>query len=539
MSDIDEKKIEGGVATETVTAEELLNADQIRVRELERKINADLDAKIAQNPDKMPSSIYFIIPNEFAERYCFYGITPILKNFFIFMVGYPKLEAAELYHTFKSVAYFTPLVGAAISDSFLNKYNTIISLSTVYALGVTLLAVFAKPGVLGTPPQIARWGPLMAIFMIAIGTGGIKPCVSAHGGDQFIDVQTYGLQKFYNYFYMAINAGAVITSFVSPLIKAKNCYGFYPAKGDCYSPAFALCAIVMILATVIFIVGKKYYRVVPSAGKFIPLELAKVGGVYVFNLFKGGAEHSYRETSRIFGEGLLIELFDLTKVFLVLLPAPIFWMAFDQNGSTWQDLGDQMNQANFLSSEIVNNAINPIFICLLAPIFANFLYPFMDRVFPKKFGLLQRMVVGMIFAGISFVVSALLQDRIDKTCKTVIIDDSEFCVSDEVHIGWQVLAYFIITIGEVLFSISGLNFTYTEVGKRMKSSCAAIWLLYVGIGNLLAVLLLDNTMGANPDYWTRPRFFYLVAGLCFASAVVQFVLSLFYTPKADRKTAHV
>ncbi|KAJ3203993.1 hypothetical protein HDU67_009820, partial [Dinochytrium kinnereticum] len=532
----EKEDLEGHLPTLNPSHEDILNADQIRVRDLERKLNAELDEQIAKNPEAMPKAIYFIIPNEFAERYCFYGITPILKNFFIFMVGYKPLEASQIYHTFKMVAYFTPLIGAAVSDSFLNKYNTIVSLSFVYTLGVVLLSVFAVPGVLGQPPHIARWGPLLAIFLIAFGTGGIKPCVSSHGGDQFIDIQTYGLQKFYNYFYMSINAGAVITSFVSPLIKAKNCYGLL-AKGDCYSVAFALCAGIMFFATIVFIIGKKWYRVVPSAGKFIPWELMKVASLYVYNLASQGAAGAYTATSKIYGEGLVVELFDLVKVFVVLLPAPIFWMAFDQNGSTWQDLGDQMNQDNFLNSEIVNNAINPIFICLLAPLFANFLYPFMDKRFPGRFGLLQRMVVGMILAGVAFVMAAVVQAKVDESCTVEVIDEVEFCKS-KIHIGWQVLIYLVITTGEVLFSISGLNFTYVEVGKRMKSSCAAIWLLYVGIGNLLAILLLDTTMKAYPEYWTRSRFFYLVAGLCFVSAVLQAVLARFYVPKALRKTAH-
>ncbi|KAI8852351.1 POT family-domain-containing protein [Chytridium lagenaria] len=469
---------------EVPTFEEILNADQIRVRELEAKINKDLDEKIAQNPERMPGAIWFIIPNEFAERYCFYGITPILKNFFKFMVGYTPLEANELYHTFKSVAYFTPLLGAALSDSFLNKYNTIVSLSFLYTIGVILLSIFAVPGILGKVPNIPRWGPLLAIFSIAVGTGGIKPCVSAHGGDQFIDIQTYGLQKFYNYFYMAINSGAVITSFVSPIIKGKNCYGLYE-KGDCYSAAFALCAGVMFCATIIFIIGKRYYRVVPAAGKFMPFELAKVGAVYATKaITAGGPAKAYTATSKVYGEGLLVELFDMSKVFLVLLPAPVFWMAFDQNGSTWQDMGDQMDQTNFLNSEIVNNAINPIFICLLAPIFANFVYPYMDRVAPKSFGLLQ----------------PVIQQKIDETCEIVLVDEAPICISKSVHIGWQVLMYFIITVGEVFFSISGLNFTYVEVGKRLKSSCAAIWLLY--------------------RYRT-------------------YILSRFYVPKAERKTANI
>ncbi|KAJ1566324.1 hypothetical protein HK405_010260, partial [Cladochytrium tenue] len=434
--------------------------------------------------------------------------------------------------------------GAALSDSFLNKYVTIVSLSTVYVIGCVLLSVFAVPGYLGEPPGIPHWGPLLAIFLIAFGTGGIKPCVSAHGGDQFIEIQKQGIEKFYNYFYMAINTGACISSFVSPLVQQNNCYGLVTSNptlfsgGDCYSVAFAICAGVMFLGLTVFAVGKRFYRVVPPSGKFMPWELMKIGFVFAYKFLQNRSS-AYDETSKIYGEGLVVEMLDMAKVFAVLIPSPIFWMAFDQNGSTWQDLGDQMNTSHMFgtqTSEIVNNAVNPIFIIILAPLFANFVYPFMDKHFPGKFGLLQRMVVGMCLAGVSFLVGAGLQTKVDETCE---IQDDGSCISSSIHIGWQVLMYFIITMGEVLFSISGLNFTYIEVGRRLKSSCAAIWLLYVSIGDALATALLDGTMKANPDYWTRARFFYLVAGLCFASAVLQFFLQLKYVPKALRATAAV
>ncbi|KAJ3109238.1 hypothetical protein HDU96_007269 [Phlyctochytrium bullatum] len=512
--------------------------------------NAKIEAELEAHPDRMPRSVYFIIPNEFAERYCFYGITPLLKNYFVTFLGYSVVDADQLYHVFKSVSFFTPLLGAALSDSWLNKFNTVMWLSSLYTLGVIGLSVFSIPGLFGgiMPPNIPKWGPLLSIFTIALGTGGIKPCVSAHGGDQFLDVQKFGLQRFYNYFYMSINTGSMISSFVSPIIQQRSCYGGFQ---DCYAPAYGHLAAIMFFSTVIFAVGRRWYRIVPATGQFMPWEMCKVGGSYIAEKFrartsgsaknaKEAREVAVRKAEAKFGKEMVQEMFEMVRVFLVLLPSPFFWMAFDQNGSTWQDMGDQMSQKNFLSSQIVNNATNPIFIVILAPLFANYLYPFMDRVFPKRFGLLQRMVVGMMLAGVAFIVGAVLQKKISATCTPIQLDPNDpstvVCRSESVHIAWQVLMYFIITVGEVLFSISGLNFTYVEVGPRMKSSCAAIWLLYVAIGDALAAVLLNATMDPdrNAKAWTREQFFYLVAGLCFASAGVQFVLSLFYTCKADR-----
>jgi dipeptide/tripeptide permease len=145
------------------------------------------------------------------------------------------------------------------------------------------------------------------------------------------------------------------------------------------------------------------------------------------------------------------------------------------------------------------------------------------------------MTTGMIFAGVAFLICANFQTHIDNTCVTQKITRdglvTELCVSEHFSIAWFLIPYFIVTVAEVLFSISGLNFTYTEVGSRMKSSCAALWLLTVAFGNLLTTALFAAT-----ESWDRSTFFYMVAALCFCAAAVQFILNRFYTYKSDRKS---
>ena len=107
--------------------------------------------------------------------------------------------AAMVYvHVFKAICYLTPLFGAALSDSLLGKYDTVVYLSLVYLLGTGLLAFFA------VPQFVSVAAILVSLILIGFGTGGIKPCVSAHGGDQFLESQKENMNKFYNYFYMAI-----------------------------------------------------------------------------------------------------------------------------------------------------------------------------------------------------------------------------------------------------------------------------------------------------------------------------------------------
>ncbi|KAJ3074550.1 hypothetical protein HDU98_010913 [Podochytrium sp. JEL0797] len=507
--------------------------------------------------DSMPKAVYFIIPNELGERFCYYGLTPILKNFLKYQLGYlGGEEANSLYHIFQGVAYYTPLVGAILSDSFLGKFKTISLLSCVYLCGLILMTITSWPTIMGVETtHLSRVGPLIGLFSVALGTGGIKPCVSSFGGDQFLETQKYGLQKFYNYFYMSINVGSLVASYASPAVQKMEIYpfpndtlaiwaeaGVHPV-GNGYPEAFLMLTCFMGAALLIFVSGYKYYRIVAPSGKFILTDIFKTAGFYLTSRFskKASAEEAYKNTCEEKGEDATIEMMDLAKVIGAIWPAPIFWMAFNQNGSTWLDMGDQMSipfggdkATSFFASETTNNIWNPFFIIVLAPTFANFLYPFIDKRFgADKFGLQQRMVVGQIVAGIAFILAALLQKAVNQNCFDGGPIDS--CQSS-VSIAWEIGLYFFTTLAECFFSISGLNFTYVEVGPGTKSLCASLWLFTVGTGSFMAAALMEGTLGQlNQTTWTRETFFYLVAGLCFGSAVLQYIISRSYVPKALRK----
>ena len=127
-------------------------------------------------------------------------------------------EATFWYHLFTTAVYFTPIIGAIISDAFLGKYKTILLLSVVYCLGHFTLAI-----------DETRLGLLFGLTLIAIGAGGIKPCVSAHVGDQFGKTNSHLLEKVFSWFYLSINMGAAISSLLTPILLDK--YGPHLAFG--------------------------------------------------------------------------------------------------------------------------------------------------------------------------------------------------------------------------------------------------------------------------------------------------------------------
>ena len=141
--------------------------------------------------EKMPRGIPYIIGNEAAERFSFYGMKGILVIFmtqYLFLLPGSGTEAMsrpaamENYHLFTTAVYFFPIMGALLADIVLGKYLTIMLLSVVYCAGHGVLAMMGSTAWLEMSPGIVL---AIGLVLISVGSGGIKPCVSAHVGDQF------------------------------------------------------------------------------------------------------------------------------------------------------------------------------------------------------------------------------------------------------------------------------------------------------------------------------------------------------------------
>ncbi len=169
----------------------------------------------AVKDDKMPSGIPFIVTNEFAERFCFYGINSILTLYFVQYMHFTDAKAASWQSLFKMGAYFFPMLGAVISDVFWGKFKTIFVFSLVYAAGCLSLALLGNT-------ESALIGSLL---LVAIGTGGIKPCVSTNVGDQFTAKNQHLIERAFSWFYLAINLGSSISIWKCPEMLNDPNYG--------------------------------------------------------------------------------------------------------------------------------------------------------------------------------------------------------------------------------------------------------------------------------------------------------------------------
>lgn len=390
---------------------------------------------IPEETSGLPRGIKYIIGNEAAERFSFYGMRTILVVFMTKYLHYmvegefgtamSDAKANEYYHNFVAATYLFPVLGSFLSDVLIGKYRTILWLSIVYCLGHLALALMGGAGL-----EPSQW-LLIGLFLIAFGSGGIKPCVSAHVGDQFGRKNSHLMTRVFQWFYFAINFGSTASTWATPLLL------------KWYGPhiAFGVPGVLMALATIMFWMGRGVFIHVPPGGK--------------------------RFFSETFSRDGVIALLKLTTIYAFVA---VFWGLFDQTGSSWVIQAENMDRWFFgiewLQSQI--QVLNPILVMILIPLFQFVVYPAVNKVFTLT--PIRKISIGFFLTAASFAVVAVAQDLIDGGATP--------------SIQWQLWAYVLLTSGEVMISITGLEFSYTQAPKTMKSVVMAVWLFSVSMGNI-------------------------------------------------------
>lgn len=391
-----------------------------------------------------------------------------------------EADAKAWYHVFNSLNYFFPIFGALIADIFWGKYRTIINLSIVYCLGHLVLAVFET-----------QFGLAAGLFLIAIGSGGIKPCVVAHVGDQFNSRNSRWMEKTFGMFYLSINLGAFVSTILTPLLLRE--YG--------PSVAFGLPGLFMLLATWIFYLGRTSFVAIPA----LPWP------EYKQVLLSAETKQSLKT---------------LCVLFLFI---SVFWSLFDQTGSSWVLQAKRMDrhfdlclglmstsscEIELLPSQI--QSLNPILILLLVPLFTFQLYPRLRQTFTLT--LRSRIIAGMILASLSFVIIGLAESRLLAGANTSVL--------------WQVLAYFVLTSGEVLVSVTAYEFAYTQAPTQLKSFVMGLYLLSISIGNIIAAGVNSFLSASHSSLLEGAGYFYFFAMLMLITSVAFYLTARGYQERS-------
>nr|XP_015213982.1 PREDICTED: solute carrier family 15 member 2 [Lepisosteus oculatus] len=364
-----------------------------------------------------PLSIAFIVVNEFCERFSYYGMKALLTLYFLNYLHWDENLSTAVYHAFSGLCYFTPLIGALIADSWLGKFKTIIYLSIVYVIGHVVKSVGAIPDVGDTTVHVAL--SMLGLVLIAIGTGGIKPCVAAFGGDQFEEEHMEERTKFFSIFYMSINAGSVLSTVITPMLRGDvQCFG-----GDCYALAFGVPAALMVIALVVFIAGSRLYKRSPPQGNIL-LDVLRCIGFALKNRWRSSSKAPKRKhwldwAEEKYSKRLIYEIKMVLRVLLLYVPLPMFWALFDQQGSRWTLQATRMNMdfSGFILKPDQMQMLNALLILVFVPIFDICIYPLI-RLCKINLTPLKKMAAGMVLAALAFVAAALVEINVTGTVVT-------------------------------------------------------------------------------------------------------------------------
>uniref|UniRef100_A0A5B7AAD8 Peptide transporter 1 n=2 Tax=Davidia involucrata TaxID=16924 RepID=A0A5B7AAD8_DAVIN len=531
----------------------------------------------------------YILGNECCERLAYYGMGTNLVLYFKHRLNQHSSTASKNVSNWSGTCYITPLIGAFLADAYIGRYWTIASFSIIYVIGMTLLTLSASvPGLRPTCHGAEDCNPtntqsavcFLALYLIALGTGGIKPCVSSYGADQFDDadeVEKKHKSSFFNWFYFSVNIGALIASSVLVWIQDNVGWGW----------GFGIPTVAMAIAVVSFFSGTRLYRnQIPGGSPLTRICQVLVASLRKYRVKVPADRSLLHETedaeSAIKGSRKLdhtkdLEFFDKAaveiqsddvkgppdpwrlctvtqveelKAIIRLLPiwatGIIFSTVYGQMGTLFVLQGAAMDIRVGNSSFKIPPASLSIFdtlsVIFWVPVYDRIIVPVARKFTGHKNGLtqLQRMGTGLFIS-----IFAMLSAGILEVVRLRMVRRHNYYELEHMpmSIFWQVPQYFIIGCAEVFTFIGQLEFFYEQAPDSMRSLSSALSLTTVALGNYLSSLLVtivttistrNGKLGWIPDnlnYGHIHYFYWLLAVLSVLNLGVYLLVAKWYTYK--------
>ncbi|XP_060842005.1 peptide transporter family 1-like isoform X2 [Rhopalosiphum padi] len=361
---------------------------------------------------KYPKSTWLIIIFEFCERFTYFGLKTILVLYLTTILKFNGDESTIIYHSFIFLAYFIPVPAAILGDSHWGKFKTVLYMSLVYVVGCIVLtgASIADMFNLDVQKIIALFG----LFLISVGTGGIKPCIYAFGGDQFqLPQQEKQLLSYTTKFSFSVYVGGLITAFLMPeLRQSVHCFG----RDTCFPLAFSVTTVMMFFSIAIFLTGKTMYvmkkpernGLTRTIGCIFCALRAKITSSVPFKA------HWLEYAKEKYTESEISDTKSILDVICVFTAYPVFWSLYELPGSRWTLQATLMNgRVDFLDWTIKPDQIQmlaPLFGITVLVLLEDVFYPMLATIGIRK--PLQKLTFCGVLAVIAFVIAALLQFKI-------------------------------------------------------------------------------------------------------------------------------
>ncbi|KAM3705598.1 hypothetical protein ACB098_03G091200 [Castanea mollissima] len=532
----------------------------------------------------------FILGTEGCERLAYYGIATNLVTYLTNKLHEGNVSAATSVTTWQGTCYLTPLIGAVLADAYWGRYWTIAAFSTIYFIGMCTLTLSATvPGLRpsecvgsvcpsATPAQYGVF--FLGLYLIALGTGGIKPCVSSFGADQFDDTDPKERVKkgsFFNWFYFSINIGALLSSSFLVWIQDNAGWGI----------GFGIPAVFMGIAIASFFSGTPLYRFQRPGGSpltrmcqvlvasfhkrdvVVPEDYALLYETQDKNSAIEGSrklEHTNElkclDRAAVVSDGeskseefsnpwrlctvtQVEELKILIRMFPIWATGIVFSAVYAQMSTMFVEQGMVMDTSigSFTIPAASLSSFDVISVIFWVPVYDRVIVPIARKFTGKERGFseLQRMGIGLFISVLCMSAAALVEIKRLQLARELGLVDEDVAVP--LSIFWQIPQYFLLGAAEVFTFIGQLEFFYDQSPDAMRSLCSALSLLTTSLGNYLSSLILtivtylttqggstgwisDNLNEGHLDY-----FFWLLAGLSFLNMLVYVVCAKRYKQK--------
>ncbi|KAH6790611.1 peptide transporter 2 [Perilla frutescens var. frutescens] len=532
----------------------------------------------------------YILGTECCERLAYYGIATNLVSYLTKNLHQGNVLAATTVTTWQGTCYLTPLIGAVLADAYWGRYWTIAAFSTLYFIGMCTLTLSASVPAFMPPECVDSVCPsaspvqyaifFVGLYLTALGTGGIKPCVSSFGADQFDDtdpVESVKKGSFFNWFYFSINIGALISSSLIVWIQDNAGWGL----------GFGIPALFMGFAIASFFSGTKLYRFQKPGGSPITrMCQVLVSSFRKWNLavpddssllyelpdkssaIEGSRKLLHTDELKCLDKAAVVsdaeskhedysnpwrlctvtqveELKILIRMFPIWATGIVFAAVYAQMSTMFVEQGMVMDTSigSFSIPAASLSTFDVISVIFWVPMYDKVLVPIaklftgQDRGFTE----LQRMGVGLFISILCMSAAAIVEIvRLGYVREAGVVDE---VVAAPMSIFWQIPQYFLLGAAEVFTFIGQLEFFYDQSPDAMRSLCTALSLLTTALGNYLSAFILTvvtslTTQGGNPG-WIPDNlndghldyFFWLLAALSFLNLVVYVFCAKMYKSK--------
>ncbi|GLU05592.1 hypothetical protein SLE2022_226880 [Rubroshorea leprosula] len=537
------------------------------------------------------TSAAMILGVELFERLTTLGIAVNLVTYLTGTMHLGNATSANTVTNFLGTSFMLCLLGGFVADTFLGRYLTIAIFATVQATGVTVLTISTIIPSLRPPKCIPHTGTpciqasgmqitilYLALYLTALGTGGIKSSVSGFGSDQFIDSdpkESKQMIKFFNWFFFLINIGSL--GAVTVLVYIQDNLG--------REYGYGICACAIVLGLVVFLSGTRRYRF----KKLVGSPLTQIAVVFVAALKKrhldlpsdssllynvdDGVNKKKKQklphtkdfrfldkaaikdpSIAVANKWNLSTITDVEEVKLVIRMLPIwataiiFWTDYAQMTTFSVSQAATMDRHIGKSFQIPAASLTVFFvgsILLTVAVYDRIIVPIVRKVLKHPQGLtsLRKIGVGLFLSIIAMVAAALTEIKRLKAAKAHGLVNNP-AAEIPLTVFRLVPQFFLVGAGEAFTYMGQLDFFLRECPKGMKTMSTGLFLSSLSLGFFVSSLLVtivhkvtDHTNPWLPDNINQGRlynFYWLLAILSGLNLIIYLVCASRYVYKNKR-----